>query len=83
VPDFNSDLGNFVVQPPKILLLPNQPTEADPMISRLGVGSDEIPLTVAIRANGRVEKQVLVLRVVKPAEPPPVPAPADKPASAP
>ena len=82
VPDFNSDLGNFVVQPPKILLLPNQPTEADPMISRLGVGSDEISLTVAIRTNGRIEKQVLVLRVVKAAEPP-APAPADKPASAP
>lgn len=83
VPDFNSDLGNFVVQPPKILLLPNQPTEADPMISRLGVGSDEIPLAVAIRANAHVEKQVLVLRIVKPAIPPPVAASAGPPAAAP
>jgi hypothetical protein len=75
VPDFNSDLGNFVVQPSKILLLPNQPTEADPMTSTLGVKSGEIPLTVAIRANGRVERQVLTLRVV--------PSTASAPASAP
>ena len=69
VPDFNSSLGNFVVQPEKMLLLPDQPTEANPMISRLGVGSDEIALTVAIRVDRRVEKQVLVLRVVKSTEP--------------
>lgn len=69
VPDFNSDLGNFVVQPPKILLLPNQPIEADPMTSRLGVGAEEIALTVSLRANGKTEKQVLVLRIVKPATP--------------
>jgi hypothetical protein len=67
VPDFNSSLGNFVVQPEKLLLLPAQSTEANPMISRLGVGSDEIALTVAIRVDRRVEKQVLILRVVKPA----------------
>jgi len=34
--DFNSQLGNFVVQPAKISLPPGEPTEADPMLSRLG-----------------------------------------------
>lgn len=71
VTDFNSALGNFVVQPEKMLLLPDQPMEANPMISRLGVGSSEIALTVALRVDRRVEKQVLTLRVVNPAEPAP------------
>ena len=74
VPDFNSVLGNFVVQPEKILLLPDQPVEANPMISRLGVGSDQIALTVALRADRKLEQQVLVLRVVQPAQPPPASA---------
>ena len=64
VTDFNSALGNFVVQPEKMLLLPDQPVEANPMISRLGVGSSEIALTVALRNDRRIEKQVLTLRVV-------------------
>lgn len=81
VPDFNSDLGNFVVQPAKLTLPPNQPTEADPMTSRLGVKADEIALTVALRANGHTEKQVLVLRIVPPAAP--VTAAAAAPASPP
>lgn len=83
IPDFNSDLGNFVVQPPKMLLLPNQSNEADPMTSTLGVKSDEIPLTIAIRANGKVEKQVLTLRVVPPAPPAPTPVSSPTPLTAP
>ena len=79
VPDFDSDLGNFVVQPPKILLLPNQPIETNPMTSTLGVKSDEIPLTVAIRANGRTEKQVLILRIVATAAPIQTPPPTRAP----
>ena len=63
VADFNSDLGNFVVQPRKITLPPGEPIEADPMISQLGVKAEEIPLTITIRANGRSERQVLPLRV--------------------
>lgn len=83
VPDFDSDLGNFVVQPPKILLPPNQAVETDPMISRLGVNAAEIALTVAIRANGKVEKQVLVLRLVPPAPPPPAGSAASPPTTSP
>jgi hypothetical protein len=68
--DFNSDLGDFVVEPPKISLPPNAQAEADPMISRLGVSSDEIPLTVSLRIDGSIEKQVLMLKVIKPSAPP-------------
>jgi len=70
VTDFNSDLGNFVVEPSKFSLTPNEPTEADPMISRLGVSSDEIPLVVSLVMSGRTEKQVLALKAVKPVTPP-------------
>jgi hypothetical protein len=83
VPDFNSDLGNFVVQPPKIVLPPNQPVEADPMTSRLGVSADQIPLTVSLLVNGKTETQVLVLQTIKPAvTPDPAAAPAVTPPAA-
>jgi hypothetical protein len=68
--DFNSDLGDFVVEPPKLSLAPNEPNDAEPMISRLGVTSDSIPLSVTLRKNGHTEKQILVLQVPKPATPP-------------
>ena len=64
--DFNSDLGNFVVLPKKLVLPPQGAVEAEPMISRLGVPAlEEIPLKVRIRVGGpkgRVEEQVLKLR---------------------
>ena len=61
--DFNSELGNFVVQPPKISLPPHEAVEADPMTSRLGVPAvEEIPITVRLRIDGKTETQVLKLR---------------------
>ena len=67
VPDFNSDLGNFVVQPRKLTLVAGSSIETDPMISRLGVKADEIALTVALRVNGRTDQQMLPLRIKPPA----------------
>ena len=89
VVDFNSALGDFVVQPEKITVEPGASIEADPMVSRLGIGADDIPLTVKLRIGQRVDQQVLTLHAV-PEEPsavapsgPPVPAVAeDKPAPA-
>ena len=61
--DFNSDLGNFAVQPRKIVLPPKESVEADPMTSRLGVPAvEEIPLTVRLRVDGKAESQILKLR---------------------
>jgi len=73
VVDFNSALGNFVVQPPKITVKPGESVEAEPMVSRLGISTDEIPLTVKLHVGGRTEQQVLTLRAVK--EPAPVATP--------
>jgi len=64
--DFNSEIGNFVVQPEKFLLPPGETIEADPMISRLGVPGNEVPLTVRLRLAGRTEQQVLTLKIVPP-----------------
>lgn len=64
--DFNSDLGNFAVQPTKITLSAGQTVEADPMISRLGVPAiEEIPITVRLRVGGKggkTETQIVKLR---------------------
>ena len=74
--DFNSELGNFAVQPAKITVPPHESVEADPMTSRLGVPAvEKIPLTVRLRVggkSGRVEQQVLQLEPR--AEPPVAPA---------
>jgi hypothetical protein len=74
VVDFDSALGNFVVEPPQITVKPAESVEAEPMVSRLGISTQEIPLTVKLRVGGRTEQQVLMLRVAKepaPASPPP------------
>jgi len=83
VTDFNSDLGDFVVEPEKMTLEPNESAEAEPMTSRLGVTSDAIPLTISVRYKGQApthqkEKQVLVLKAApaasapNPMSPPPL-----------
>lgn len=66
--DFNSALGNFVVQPDRLVVPPGGTVEAEPMTSRLGIPGDEIPVTVRLRTGDRTEQQVLTL---KQPEPPP------------
>jgi hypothetical protein len=70
--DFNSDLGNFAVQPEQMVLTPEQSVEAEPMISRLGVTSLQIPVTVTLRLNGKTETHVLTLQPVDRASPSPL-----------
>ena len=64
--DFNSELGNFAVQPAKITVPPHESVEANPMTSRLGVPAvEEIPVTVRLRAGGKsgtVESQIVKLK---------------------
>lgn len=64
VEDFDSTMGDFVVQPPKITIQPGESAEADPMVSRLGVTAEEIALTVKLRSGSRTEQQVLTLRAM-------------------
>jgi len=71
VTDFDSDLGNFVVQPAKLVIPAHTAVEADPMTSRLGLEAPAIPVAVAICVAGRVEKQTVMLQELAP--PPPAP----------
>lgn len=75
--DFNSDLGNFVVQPRKLTLAAGASVEAEPMTSRIGLTADAIPVTVRLRRTGQTEQQKLILQIIAPsATPPAAPPPA-------
>jgi hypothetical protein len=64
VTEVNSDLGNFAVRPPKLTIPPGEKAVLDPMISQLGVTSDEIPLKLSVRTGGKKEQQVVVVKNV-------------------
>lgn len=60
--EVNSDLGNFAARPVKLTLAPGEKGTLEPMVSQLGVTSDEIPLTLAVRVGGKTESQVLLVK---------------------
>jgi hypothetical protein len=62
VTEVNSYLGNFAVRPPKLTLAPGEKGVLDPMISQLGVSSDEIPLKLEVRYGGKKESQVVPVK---------------------
>ncbi len=67
ISEVNSELGNFAVRPSKLMLAPGATSAVDPMISQLGVTSDEIPVKVEIRYSGKKEvKTVLVKNLILP-----------------
>ena len=51
--DVNSDLGNFAARPDKLTIAPGASGLLEPMISQLGVTSDEIPLKLVVRSGGK------------------------------
>lgn len=64
VTEVNSDLGNFAVRPPKLTIAPGAGGILEPMVSQLGVTSDEIPLKLAVRSGGKKEQQVVIVKNV-------------------
>jgi len=62
VTDVNSDLGNFAVRPEKLTIAPGESGTLDPMISQLGVSSDDIPIKVTLRVAGKKETQVVAVK---------------------
>jgi hypothetical protein len=62
VVDFESDLGNFAVYPSILALAPNQTAEPEPMISQLGVTSDEIPVKVSLRLEKKLETRTILVK---------------------
>ncbi len=71
--EVNSDLGNFAVQPSKLTLAADQVGQPDPMFSRLGVTSDEIPVKVTLRVAGKKETKVVAVKSIPVADQPPAP----------
>jgi len=67
VDTFNSDLGNFAVEPGTLNLMPHELSSPTPMISQLGVTSDIIPVKVTLRLNGQTEtKTIMVHSLIDP-----------------
>lgn len=64
VTEVNSDLGNFAVRPPKLTIAPGASGTLEPMISQLGVTSDEIPLKLSVKMGGKKEQQVVLVKNV-------------------
>jgi len=62
VSTFDSDLGNFAVEPASIVLPPHQLVQPEPMISQLGVTSDVIPVKITLRLNGQTETRTILVR---------------------
>lgn len=62
--DFESELGNFAVHPGMLSMAPDQIAEPDPMISQLGVTSDDIPVKVSLKSGGKTETQTIEVRNV-------------------
>jgi hypothetical protein len=66
VTEVNSDLGNFAARPEKLTIAPGASGALDPMISQLGVSSDEIPVKLTVRAAGRKDTQTITVKSILP-----------------
>jgi hypothetical protein len=60
--DFNSDLGNFVVDPETVTVAPGGSADTTPMVSRLGVTSPLIPVTVTLKMGAAKETRTVLVR---------------------
>lgn len=78
--DFTSDLGDFAVQPAKMKLASGESATSDPMTSRLGLTSYALPITVALRVNGKTDRKIITVKPVAP-EPEAASAPAAAPSA--
>lgn len=64
--DFNSDLGNFALDPDTLTLAPGQTAEPTAMVSELGVTADAIAFKVTLKVPGKRETKTVVARVIAP-----------------
>jgi hypothetical protein len=62
VTDFESDLGNFVVDPDTVTVAAGQTGEPTAMVSQLGVGADVIPVTVTLKMGAAKETRTVLVR---------------------
>jgi hypothetical protein len=68
--DFVSDMGNFAIDPEQLTIAPGDSAEPTPMVSELGVTSDEMPFKVTLRYGAARETKVFPVRLVRDDTPP-------------
>ena len=64
IDDFTSPLGNFAVQPEKLVLEPGQSLETEPMSSQLGGALSEANATLVLRLGPQAEKKTFTLHAL-------------------
>ncbi len=64
-----SVLGDFAVRPEKLTLAPGQSVGPDPMTSRLGLATEELPLQLDLRMGNKTERKTITLKRKSQAEP--------------
>ncbi len=69
ISDFESEMGNFAIEPDTLTLAPGQSAEPTSMVSQLGVSSDEIPFKVTLRIGKTRETQTVLARIIQGAAP--------------
>jgi hypothetical protein len=74
--DFNSDMGNFAIDPDTLTIAPGQTAEPTSMVSELGVNSDVIPFKVTLKYGATKESRTIPVGIVR--EDADAPAPAAK-----
>ncbi len=62
--DFNSDMGNFAIDPDTLTIAPGQAAEPTPMVSELGVNSDVIPFKVTLKYGATRESRTIQVGIV-------------------
>ena len=62
--DFDSDLGNFAVDPDTLTIAPGATGEPTAMVSHLGVSSDEMPFKVTLRLGKAKETRTFLVKVL-------------------
>jgi hypothetical protein len=64
IDDFESELGNFAVDPEVLVIAPGATAEPEPMVSELGVSSANIPVKVTLIVSKQKETQVIMVKDV-------------------
>jgi hypothetical protein len=64
--DFVSDMGNFAVDPDTLTIAPGQTAEPTPMVSELGVTSDEMAFKVTLKYGIAKETRTFPVKLIHP-----------------
>jgi hypothetical protein len=72
--DFDSDMGNFAIDPEMLALKPGETGEPTPMVSQLGVTADAMDFKVTLKLGTVRESKTFSVKIIAP-DPALAPAP--------